>query len=41
VSRQYTVRVTDGQLNVRFAARQGSTLVNGLRISERPDRTTP
>ncbi|MET8866658.1 S8 family serine peptidase [Nonomuraea sp. NPDC004580] len=38
VSRQYTVRVTDGQLNVRFAARQGSTLVNGLRISERPDK---
>ncbi|MEV4568786.1 S8 family serine peptidase [Nonomuraea sp. NPDC049419] len=38
VSRQYTVQVTDGQLNVRFAARQGSTLVNGLRISERPDK---
>ncbi|PRX67477.1 subtilisin family serine protease [Nonomuraea fuscirosea] len=41
VSRQYTVRVTDGQLNVRFATRQGATIVNGLRVSERPDRTAP
>ncbi|MFI7446198.1 S8 family serine peptidase [Nonomuraea sp. NPDC049714] len=41
VSRQYTVRVSDGQLNVRFATREGSTLVNGIRISERPDRTAP
>ncbi|MFG2074107.1 S8 family serine peptidase [Nonomuraea maritima] len=41
VSRQYTVRVSDGQLNVRFATRQGATLVNALRISERPDRTAP
>ncbi|WP_336206476.1 S8 family serine peptidase [Nonomuraea sp. LPB2021202275-12-8] len=39
VSRQYTVRVSDGQLNVRFAARDGSTIVNAIRISERPDRT--
>ncbi len=39
VSRQYTVRVSDGQLNVRFATREGSTLVNAIRISERPDRT--
>ncbi|SPL87421.1 Copper binding protein, plastocyanin/azurin family [[Actinomadura] parvosata subsp. kistnae] len=38
VSRQYTVKVTDGQLNVRFATRQGATIVNGLRISERPDK---
>ncbi|NJP92282.1 S8 family serine peptidase [Nonomuraea sp. FMUSA5-5] len=38
VSRQYTVKVTDGQLNVRFATRQGATIVSGLRISERPDK---
>ncbi|QFY08946.1 S8 family serine peptidase [Nonomuraea phyllanthi] len=38
VSRQYTVKVTDGQLNVRFATREGSTIVNAIRISERPDR---
>ncbi|MEV1179133.1 malectin domain-containing carbohydrate-binding protein, partial [Nonomuraea sp. NPDC049784] len=38
VSRQYTVKVTDGQLNVRFATRQGATIVNGIRISERPDK---
>lgn len=41
VSRQYTVRVADGQLNVRFAARDGATLVNAIRISERPDKTAP
>ncbi|WP_043617014.1 S8 family serine peptidase [Nonomuraea candida] len=41
VARQYTVKVTDGQLNVRFATRQGATIVNGLRITERPDRTAP
>ncbi|WP_219471550.1 S8 family serine peptidase [Nonomuraea rhizosphaerae] len=41
VNRQYTVRVTDGQLNVRFATRQGKTIVNAVRISERPDRTAP
>ncbi|HEX4817990.1 MAG TPA: S8 family serine peptidase [Nonomuraea sp.] len=41
VSRQYTVRVADGQLNVRFATRQGSTIVNAVRISERPDRAAP
>lgn len=41
VSRQYTVRVTDGQLNVRFAARDGATIVNAIRISERPDKTAP
>jgi hypothetical protein len=41
VTRQYTVRVTDGQLNVRFATRQGPTIVNAVRVSERPDRTAP
>ncbi|SEH03392.1 Serine protease, subtilisin family [Nonomuraea solani] len=41
VTRQYTVKVTDGQLNVRFATRQGATIVNALRISERSDKATP
>ncbi|MBF8190843.1 S8 family serine peptidase [Nonomuraea sp. K274] len=41
VTRQYTVKVTDGQLNVRFAEREGKTLVNAIRISERPDRVLP
>ncbi|MEU4509570.1 S8 family serine peptidase [Nonomuraea wenchangensis] len=41
VARQYTVRVDDGQLNVRFATRVGSPVVNAIRISERPDRTAP
>ncbi|MCK2219253.1 S8 family serine peptidase [Actinomadura sp. ATCC 31491] len=41
VARQYTVRVSDGQLNVRFAVRQGSPVVNAIRISERPDRAAP
>ncbi|MFC4586982.1 S8 family serine peptidase [Sphaerisporangium corydalis] len=40
-TRQYTVRVTDGQLNVRFAERAGDTIVNAIRISERPDKATP
>ena len=40
VSRQYTVKVTDGQLNVRFATRQGKTIVNAIRISERPDKAS-
>jgi hypothetical protein len=35
------VKVTDGQLNMRFATREGSTIVNAVRISERPDRATP
>ncbi|TDD22977.1 S8 family serine peptidase [Nonomuraea diastatica] len=41
VSRQYTVKVTDGQLNVRFATREGATLVNAVRVSERPDKAIP
>ncbi|NUW36238.1 carboxypeptidase regulatory-like domain-containing protein [Nonomuraea sp. SMC257] len=41
VARQYTVKVTDGQLNVRFATREGSTIVNAVRVSERPDKATP
>ncbi|MGV9778562.1 S8 family serine peptidase [Streptosporangium sp. NPDC003464] len=41
VTRQYTVKVTDGQLNVRFAERTGDPIVNLIRISERPDKATP
>ncbi|NUT42373.1 MAG: S8 family serine peptidase [Thermoactinospora sp.] len=41
VARQYTVKVSDGQLNVRFATRQGATLVSGVRVSERPDKALP
>ncbi|GII01027.1 S8 family serine peptidase [Planobispora takensis] len=41
VTRQYTVKVTDGQLNVRFVKRTGDTLVSFVRISERPDKTVP
>ncbi|ACZ86433.1 S8 family serine peptidase [Streptosporangium roseum] len=41
VTRQYTVKVTDGQLNVRFAERVGDPIVNAIRISERPDKATP
>ena len=35
------MKVTDGQLNVRFAERVGDTVVNSIRISERPDKATP
>ncbi|MGW4469951.1 S8 family serine peptidase [Nonomuraea sp. NPDC004354] len=38
VTRQHTVKVTDGQLNVRFAARKGAPIVSFVRISERPDK---
>jgi subtilisin family serine protease len=41
VSRQYTVKVTDGQLNVRFATRVGAPILNAIRVTERPDRTAP
>ncbi|SDG35616.1 Serine protease, subtilisin family [Sinosporangium album] len=41
VTRQYTVKVADGQLNVRFAKRYGNTIVNAIRISERPDKVLP
>ncbi|MFE7328085.1 S8 family serine peptidase [Streptomyces sp. NPDC057565] len=33
----YTVTVTDGQLNLRFVAGDGKTLVNAVRVAERPD----
>ena len=33
----FTVVVTDGQLNVRLLARTGLPLINGVRVTERPD----
>ncbi|GII96509.1 carboxypeptidase regulatory-like domain-containing protein [Sinosporangium siamense] len=38
---KYTVRVTDGQLNLRFAPFVGAATVNSVRITERPDKTAP
>ncbi|MEU5060209.1 MULTISPECIES: S8 family serine peptidase [unclassified Streptomyces] len=32
-----TVKVTDGQLNVRLSAIHGKSLVNSIRVSQRPD----
>jgi hypothetical protein len=32
------VQVNDGQLNVRFVSRTGAPIVNGVRVTERPDR---
>ncbi|MEU4771848.1 S8 family serine peptidase [Micromonospora sp. NPDC023644] len=39
LNRTYTVRVTDGQLNVRFVTHKGYGLpiVNALRVTDRPD----
>ncbi|WP_440067176.1 hypothetical protein [Streptosporangium sp. OZ121] len=34
-------RASSGQLNVRFAKRTGDTVLNSLRVSERPDKATP
>ncbi|QNE79484.1 S8 family serine peptidase [Streptomyces finlayi] len=34
-----TVEVTDGQLNVRLSAIHGKSLVNSVRVSQRPDLT--
>ncbi|MCE7011910.1 S8 family serine peptidase [Kibdelosporangium philippinense] len=34
-------QVDDGQLNVRFVSRAGAPIVNGVRVTERPDRATP
>ncbi|MER5896742.1 S8 family serine peptidase [Streptomyces sp. NPDC001876] len=35
--RAFTVTVTDGQLNLRFVANEGRTLVNSIRVTERSD----
>ncbi|GII91930.1 carboxypeptidase regulatory-like domain-containing protein [Sinosporangium siamense] len=40
-TRRYAVKVTDGQLNLRFVAQRGAPLVNTLRVTERPDKTLP
>jgi subtilisin family serine protease len=39
VSRTYTVRVTDGQLNIRFVTHTGfgKPIVNAVRVTNRPD----
>jgi hypothetical protein len=34
---RFTVQVTDGQLNVRLLTRLGQPLLNGIRVTERPD----
>jgi subtilisin family serine protease len=38
LSQSTYVQVDDGQLNVRFVSRSGQPIVNGVRITERPDR---
>ncbi|WP_309234267.1 S8 family serine peptidase [Streptomyces lunaelactis] len=35
--RAFTVQVTDGVLNLRFVANSGRTLVNSIRVTDRPD----
>jgi hypothetical protein len=42
VKRTYQVTVADGQLNVRFVAHSGygKPLVNAIRVTDRPDKTT-
>ncbi|MEU0989474.1 hypothetical protein [Streptomyces sp. NPDC005953] len=35
----FTVRVTEGQLNLRCVASVGRALVNSIRVTERPDLT--
>ncbi|GGL04578.1 hypothetical protein Sme01_65840 [Sphaerisporangium melleum] len=39
LTRQYTVKVTDGRLDVCFTARAGEPIVNAIRVTERPDKT--
>ncbi|SDG35672.1 Carboxypeptidase regulatory-like domain-containing protein [Sinosporangium album] len=41
VTKRYTVKVVDGRLNVRFAKRFGNTVVNTIRVFERPDKPLP
>ncbi|MFC8228523.1 hypothetical protein [Streptomyces sp. NPDC057287] len=40
LSRTFTVKVTDGQLNVAFKSVTGTTLVNSIRVTQRPDLTS-
>ncbi|MEV6107972.1 S8 family serine peptidase [Streptomyces sp. NPDC051940] len=37
LTKTFTVRVTDGQLNVRLVSTDGKSLVNTLRVTHRPD----
>ncbi|RZU53329.1 subtilisin family serine protease [Krasilnikovia cinnamomea] len=37
LDRTLTVTVTDGQLNVRLVNRRGGTIINAIRVTERPD----
>ncbi|MFF2652643.1 S8 family serine peptidase [Streptomyces sp. NPDC058045] len=39
LTKTFTVRVTDGQLNLRLSDITGKTLVNAVRVSHRPDLT--
>ncbi|MGW4643647.1 S8 family serine peptidase [Sphaerisporangium sp. NPDC004334] len=39
LTRQYTVKVTDGRLDVNFVARTGDPIVSAIRLTERPDKT--
>ncbi|SDG35646.1 Serine protease, subtilisin family [Sinosporangium album] len=41
LTRQYTVKVADGQLNVHLVKRSGKTVVNAIRIFDRPDKAVP
>ncbi|MEV6107971.1 S8 family serine peptidase [Streptomyces sp. NPDC051940] len=37
LTKSFTVTVTDGQLNLRLVAHTGKTLVNAVRVTQRPD----
>ena len=39
LDRTLYVKVTDGQLNVRLISRKGDTIINAIRVTQRPDRT--
>jgi subtilisin family serine protease len=39
LTQSHYVQVDDGQLNIRFISRAGAPIVNGVRVTERPDRT--
>ncbi|GII94657.1 hypothetical protein Ssi02_48880 [Sinosporangium siamense] len=39
--RRYTVKVVDGQFNLRFTPRVGAVLIDTIRVTERPDVPTP
>ncbi|WP_405015846.1 S8 family serine peptidase [Kitasatospora sp. NBC_00070] len=39
LTQSFTVTVTDGRLDVRFVAANGKTLLNAIRVTQRPDLT--